>query len=91
LVTDVYACYSMQLATELRVPVRNTHAYGFVEHGTDLGSSKDVKGNPTEFFRRVGHGTSYGAGVKLGLVRGEYIVDHNAGTGTIFFRFGERF
>ncbi|ONL96507.1 Protein TOC75-3 chloroplastic [Zea mays] len=79
------------LATELRVPIRNTHVYAFAEHGTDLGSSKDVKGNPTEFFRRVGHGSSYGVGVKLGLVRGEYIVDHNAGTGTVFFRFGERF
>jgi hypothetical protein len=42
-----------------------------------------------DFFRRVGHGSSYGVGIKLGLVRGEYIVDHNAGTGTIFFRFGE--
>jgi IAP75 family protein translocase len=81
----------LELATELRIPVRNTHVYAFAEHGTDLGSSKDVKGNPTEFFRRVGHGSSYGVGVKLGLVRGEYIVDHNAGTGTIFFRFGERF
>ncbi|CAN6295617.1 unnamed protein product [Urochloa humidicola] len=81
----------LELATELRIPVRNTHVYAFAEHGTDLGSSKDVKGNPTEFFRRVGHGSSYGVGVKLGLVRGEYIVDHNAGTGTVFFRFGERF
>lgn len=80
-----------QLAAELRVPVRNTHVYVFAEHGNDLGSSKDVKGNPTEFFRRVGHGSSYGLGVKLGLVRAEYAVDHNAGTGAVFFRFGERF
>ncbi|KAI3939582.1 hypothetical protein MKX01_038537, partial [Papaver californicum] len=34
---------------ELRVPVRNTHIYAFVEHGNDLGRSKDLKGNPTEF------------------------------------------
>lgn len=71
--------------------MRNTHVYGFVEHGNDLGSSKDVKGNPTEFFRRAGQGSSYGVGAKLGLVRAEYAVDHNAGTGAIFFRFGERF
>lgn len=83
--------YATQLAAELRVPIRNTHVYLFAEHGNDLGSSKDVKGNPTEFFRRAGHGSSYGAGVKLGLVRAEYAVDHNAGTGTVFFRFGERF
>jgi hypothetical protein len=29
--------------------------------------------------------------LKLGLVRAEYAVDHNSGTGAIFFRFGERF
>ncbi|KAE8808315.1 protein TOC75, chloroplastic [Hordeum vulgare] len=81
----------LEVAGEVRVPVKNTYVYGFAEHGTDLGSSKDVKGNPTEFFRRVGHGSSYGVGVKLGLVRGEYIVDHNTGAGTVFFRFGERF
>ena len=63
----------------------------FAEHGNDLGSSKDLKGNPTEFFRRAGQGSSYGLGVKLGLVRAEYAIDHNAGTGAIFFRFGERF
>ncbi|XAR60640.1 hypothetical protein NMG60_11034095 [Bertholletia excelsa] len=81
----------LELAAELRIPVRNTHVYAFAEHGNDLGSSKDVKGNPTEVYRRMGHGSSYGLGVKLGLVRAEYAVDHNSGTGAIFFRFGERF
>ncbi|KAI8016082.1 hypothetical protein LOK49_LG05G01330 [Camellia lanceoleosa] len=81
----------LELAAELRIPVRNTHVYAFAEHGNDLGSSKDVKGNPTEVYRRMGQGSSYGAGVKLGLVRAEYAVDHNSGTGAIFFRFGERF
>ncbi len=81
----------LQLAAEIRVPVRKTHTYGFLEYGTDLGSSKDVRGNPTEFFRRAGHGASYGVGVKLGTVRAEYARDCNAGTGTIFVRFGERF
>lgn len=81
----------LELAAEIRIPVRNTHVYAFAEHGNDLGSSKDVKGNPTEVYRRMGHGSSYGAGVKLGLVRAEYAVDHNSGTGSLFFRFGERF
>ncbi|KVI03623.1 Bacterial surface antigen (D15) [Cynara cardunculus var. scolymus] len=80
-----------QLAAEVRVPVRNTHVYLFAEHGNDLGSSKDVKGNPTEVYRRMGHGSSYGVGAKLGLVRAEYAIDHNSGTGALFFRFGERF
>ncbi|XP_062171966.1 protein TOC75-3, chloroplastic [Alnus glutinosa] len=81
----------VELAAELRIPVKGTHVYAFAEHGNDLGSSKDVKGNPTEVYRRLGHGSSYGAGVKLGLVRAEYAVDHNSGTGAFFFRFGERF
>ncbi|VFQ98221.1 unnamed protein product [Cuscuta campestris] len=81
----------LEVAAELRVPVKGTHIYAFAEHGNDLGSSKDVKGNPTAVYRRVGHGSSYGVGIKLGLVRAEYAVDHNSGTGTTFFRFGERF
>ncbi|KAL6523354.1 putative translocon at the outer envelope membrane of chloroplasts 75-III [Orobanche gracilis] len=81
----------LEVAAELRIPVKSTHAYVFAEHGNDLGSSKDVKGNPTEVYRRMGQGSSYGAGLKLGLVRAEYAVDHNSGTGAVFFRFGERF
>ncbi|XP_072975026.1 protein TOC75-3, chloroplastic-like [Typha angustifolia] len=89
---ELGACRNiLELAAELRVPVKNTHVYAFAEHGNDLGSSKDVKGNPTEFFRRSGQGSAYGVGVKLGLVRAEYAIDHNAGTGAVFFRFGERF
>uniref|UniRef100_A0A0D9XW90 Bacterial surface antigen (D15) domain-containing protein n=1 Tax=Leersia perrieri TaxID=77586 RepID=A0A0D9XW90_9ORYZ len=84
-----------RVATEVSMPitVKNKHAqlYAIAEHGTDLGSSKDVKGNPTEFFRRAGHGSSYGVGVKLGAVRAEFAVDHNAGTGSFSLRFGERF
>ncbi|KAJ6944912.1 hypothetical protein NC651_000062 [Populus alba x Populus x berolinensis] len=81
----------LELGAEIRIPVRNTHVYAFAEHGNDLGTSKDVKGNPTEVYRRMGHGSSYGVGVKLGLVRAEYAVDHNTGTGSVFFRFGERY
>ncbi|CAI0393348.1 unnamed protein product [Linum tenue] len=81
----------LELGAEVRIPVKNTHVYLFAEHGNDLGSSKDVKGNPTEVYRRMGHGSSYGAGVKLGSVRAEYAVDHNTGTGALFFRFGERY
>ncbi|XP_057548455.1 protein TOC75-3, chloroplastic-like [Amaranthus tricolor] len=81
----------LELAAELRIPVKTTHVYAFAEHGNDLGSSKDVKGNPTEVYRRMGKGSSYGVGVKLGLVRAEYAVDHNSGIGSLFFRFGERF
>ncbi|KAE9588160.1 putative chloroplast envelope protein translocase, IAP75 [Lupinus albus] len=81
----------LELAAELRIPIKGTHVYGFAEHGNDLGSSKSLKGNPTEVYRRLGHGSSYGVGLKLGLVRAEYAIDHNLGTGALFFRFGERF
>ena len=41
-------------ALELRVPVAGKTVYAFYEAGTDLGSSKHVKGNPTEYYRRAG-------------------------------------
>eukprot|EP00951_Prasinocladus_malaysianus_P046605 scaffold647816_cov20-Prasinocladus_malaysianus.AAC.1 len=67
------------------------HVYGFYEFGSDLGSSKELRGNPTEYFRRAGSGVSYGGGVKLGPVRAEYATDCNAGKGNFFLRFGERY
>jgi len=56
----------VEVGAELRVNVKNTQGYAFAEHGNDLGSSKDMKGNPTAAFRREGHGSSYGVGMKLG-------------------------
>ncbi|KAL0887200.1 hypothetical protein Bca101_011183 [Brassica carinata] len=79
----------LELSAEIRVPVKNTHVYAFADHGNDLGSSKDVNGNPTAAYGRMGHGSSYGLGVKLGKVRAEYAVDHNRRTGAFFLRFGE--
>ncbi|GJN28165.1 hypothetical protein PR202_gb16258 [Eleusine coracana subsp. coracana] len=80
-------------AIELSVPVtvKNNHAqvYAFAEHGNDLGSSKDVKGNPTAFFQRAGQGTSFGFGVKIGPVRAEFTLDFNASKGSFNIRFGE--
>ncbi|KAG7534805.1 Bacterial surface antigen (D15) [Arabidopsis thaliana x Arabidopsis arenosa] len=81
----------VEVGAEVRVPINNTQVYAFAEHGNDLGSSKDVKGNPTAAFRRKGHGSSYGVGVKLGQIRAEYAVDHNCGTGALSLQFGERY
>ncbi|CAM6103858.1 unnamed protein product [Calypogeia fissa] len=89
---ELAACRKfLEVATEVRIPIKNTHTYAFAEYGTDLGSSKDVRGNPTEYFRRAGNGASYGFGVKLGSIRAEYAKDCNAGSGALFVRFGERF
>lgn len=91
-VGELAACRSfVETAAELRVPVAGKHVYAFYEFGSDLGSSKHVKGNPTEYYRRAGSGASLGAGVKLGAVRMEWATDQNAGTGNLFVRFGERF
>nr|CAB3489618.1 unnamed protein product [Digitaria exilis] len=66
----------LEVATELRVPVtvmgQQALVYAFVEHGNDLGSSKDVEGNPTEFFKRAGQGSSYGVGINFGMMRAEH-------------------
>ena len=59
------------------VPKLDTHAFAFWERCTDLGSSASVPGNPTEYYRRAGSGTSMGAGIKLGPVRAEYATDGN--------------
>ncbi|KAK9809832.1 hypothetical protein WJX72_000025 [[Myrmecia] bisecta] len=93
-VGELAACRNfLETAVELRVrlPVLKQNVYAFVEHGTDLGSSKLIRGNPTEYFRRAGSGTVYGAGWKLGAIRAEWIVDTNANSGHLNLRFGERF
>ena len=77
--------------TALHAQVTSNQAYAFYEYATDLGSSRLCRGNPTEYFRRAGAGGSLGAGLKLGAVRLEYATDRNAGKGTVFVRFGERF
>lgn len=69
-----------EAAAELRVPLLGQQLYAFAEVGSDLGSSAEVRGNPTLYYRRVGRGSSYGAGLKLGAVRAEAIRDNNAGS-----------
>jgi hypothetical protein len=78
-------------AVELRVPVLGGTVYGFAEGVSDLGSSSEVRGNPTQYYHRPGTGYSLGAGLKLGAVRAEYATESTTGRGTIFVRFGERF
>ncbi|KAL2328777.1 hypothetical protein Fmac_022204 [Flemingia macrophylla] len=79
----------LELAAELRVPIKGQYVYVFAEHGNDLRSSENVNGNP--MHKRMGYGSSYGVGIKLGMVRAEYAVKHNSRTGAAFLYFGERF
>lgn len=81
----------VEAAAEVRVPVLGQQAYAFAETGSDLGSSKEVSGNPTEYFRRVGSGSSLGGGVKFGALRAEAARDNNKGKWHLFLAYGERF
>ena len=86
----------LETAAEVRFPLKNHGlpgtAYAFVEYGTDLGSSKALEGNPTEYYRKAGSGMSLGAGVKLlGCCRFECARDMNAGKNSLLVNWGERF
>nr|XP_043638224.1 protein TOC75-3, chloroplastic-like [Erigeron canadensis] len=81
----------LELAAEVRVPVKKAHVFAFAEHRNDLGSSKDVNGNATEVDARKGHGSSFGARVMIGPVRAEYAVNLNSEGGGLSFSFGDRF
>lgn len=81
----------VEAAAEVRVPVLGQQAYAFYEMGHDLGSSKEVAGNPTEYYRRVGRGSSMGGGVKFGALRAEAIRDNNKGKWSVYLGYGERF
>lgn len=81
----------VEAAAEVRVPLLGHQVYAFAEAGSDLGSSPEVAGNPTEYFRRVGGGSSLGAGVKVGALRAEAARDNNKGKWNLFACYGERF
>ena len=91
-VGELGICRSLlEYAAEVRIPVKNRFLYAFYEHGTDLGSSKNVKGNPTECYRKAGSGTTYGAGLKAGILRFEQCFDTRMNKFFSLIRFGERF
>lgn len=81
----------VEAAAELRAPVLGQQVYAFYEMGHDLNSSKEVAGNPTEYYRRVGKGASLGCGVKFGALRAEAVRDNNKGKWNMFLSYGERF
>lgn len=82
-----------EVAVEARaqLPMTRHQVFAFAEHGTDMGSAEAVKGNPTQFLKKAGSGSSYGFGVKIGAVRAEWAKDCNMGRGSWFIKFGERF
>lgn len=82
----------MEAAVEVRFPVKDRHTvFAFAEVGSDLGSSGEVKGNPTEYYRKVGSGAALGAGVKIGGLRAEMVKDCNASKWHLLLNYGDRF
>lgn len=86
----------IEAGAEARLPLKNYKlpgtAYAFAEFGSDLGSASSVPGNPTEYYRKAGRGLSYGVGMKaFGACRFEYARDCNAGNGSVFVHWGERY
>lgn len=78
-------------AVELRVPVKGRRLYAFAEGASDLNSSRNVVGNPTAYFNKVGSAVSLGGGIKLGAARFE-AASEGLSKPTVFnVRFGERF
>ncbi len=95
-VGELAACRRFaEAAAEVRVPLpllkRGQQAYAFAEAGSDLGSSAELAGCPTEYYRRVGRGASYGGGVKAGALRVEAARDCNKGRWHALVAYGERF
>jgi outer membrane protein insertion porin family len=66
----------------------------FLDAGTDLGTGKDVPGDPAGARRKPGSGYGYGLGVRiqspLGPIRIDYGINDSGGT-QIHFGIGERF
>ena len=66
----------------------------FVDAGTDLGTGRDVPGNPAGVRKKPGSGYGYGLGVRiqspLGPIRIDYGINDSGGT-QIHFGIGERF
>ncbi|WP_293126222.1 BamA/TamA family outer membrane protein [Microcoleus sp. bin38.metabat.b11b12b14.051] len=66
----------------------------FLDAGTDLGTGKDVPGDPAGIRRKPGSGYGYGLGVRiqspLGPIRIDYGIN-DSGSNQIHFGIGERF
>ena len=59
--------------------------------GSDLGSSKNVTGNPSAFFSKPGKGSTVGVGTHWGPCRVEYLRDLNEHKNHFQLQYGERF
>lgn len=85
----------LQATVEYRFPVFSIVSGAlFADFGTDLGTSDDIPGDPSEILDKPGTGFGYGVGVRvqspLGNIRVDYALN-DEGESRIHFGIGERF
>lgn len=84
--------YILQVAGEVRFPVPSQmEGYCFVDSLTSLQNFGAMISNPSKLVERVGKGLMYGAGIKMGNVRIEYVIECNDQTGSLKVYTGERY
>lgn len=82
----------LQVAGEVRFPVpQQMEVYGFVDTLTGLQNFGALCNNPGRLVERVGKGLMYGAGIKMGNLRFEYVIECNDQTGSLKVYTGERY
>lgn len=82
-----------EASTELRVPVPKVHtwAYLFADHARNLGSARDLPGEPQELYGKPGKGTTTGVGLRMGAMRLEWCRQGLKGPAMWLVNFGEPF
>lgn len=65
--------------------------YCFVDSLTSLQNFGAIYNNPGKVVDRVGKGLMYGAGIKMGNLRIEYVIESNDQTGSLRVYTGERY
>ncbi|KAG0599508.1 hypothetical protein M758_12G157500 [Ceratodon purpureus] len=82
----------IEVAGEVRIPVpQQMEAYGFVDSLTSLHNFGALCNDPGRLAERVGRGLMYGAGIKMGTLRIEYVIEGSDQTGSLKVYTGERY
>ena len=85
----------LQATVEYRFPIFSVISGAlFADAGTDLGTGKDLKGNPAGLRGKPGNGFGYGLGLRIQSPLGPIRIDYgfgDRGQGRFHFGIGERF
>lgn len=76
----------------MRFPVpQQMEGYAFVDTLTSLQNFGAIRNDPGRIVERVGKGLMCGAGLKMGNLRIEYVIDNADRTGSLKVYTGERY